>query len=92
MLGDIFGIFNPAGMSRSGLLQTSPSQDLARAMIIQPQRQSQHQSGHVASHLRAGSGSLANLQALREASQRPWNPPASVTGGTVTTGQPLASS
>ena len=54
-----------------------------------PQRQPLHQTSHPA-YLRAGSASLTNLQALREASQRPWNPTTIVTGGTVTTGQLLS--
>lgn len=87
LLGDMFGIFNSGGISRSGLLQASPPQDLARSATSLPQRQSQHQTSHPA-FLRAGSGSLTNLQALREASQRPWNPSTIVSGGTVTTGRP----
>ncbi len=83
----MFGIFNPGGMSRGGLLQSSPPQDLARSAMSLPQRQPQHQTSHPA-YLRAGSASLTNLQALREASQRPWNPSTIVTGGTVTTGRP----
>lgn len=79
LLGDMFGIFHSGGMSGSGLLP-SPPQDLARA-LSQPQRHPQYLGG--------GSSSLANLQALREASQRPWNPSAPVTGGNVTTGQLL---
>lgn len=75
----MFGIF-----SSGGGLSPSPSQDLAKA-LSQPQRQAPHQNAPVA-FLGAGS-SLSSLQALREASQGPWNPSAPMSGGTVTTGQ-----
>lgn len=38
-------------------------------------------------YLGGGSSTLTSLQALREASQRPWNPSAPMLGGTVTTGE-----
>ena len=78
----MFGIFSSGGFSGAGL-SPSPSQDLARA-LAQSQRQPQHPAGHAAY---LGPGGISSLQALREASQRPWNPSAPMMGGTITTGQ-----
>ena len=80
----MFGIFNSGGLSGTGL-SPSPPQDLAQA-LSQPQRQPQHQTSHMA-YLGGGSSTLTSLQALREASLRPWNPSAPMLGGTVTTGE-----
>ena len=78
----MFGIFSSGGFPGPGL-SPSPSQDLARA-LAQSQRQPQHQAAQAAY---LGPGGISSLQALREASQRPWNPSAPMMGGTITTGQ-----
>ena len=80
----MFGIFSSGGFPGPGL-SPSPSQDLARA-LAQSQRQPQHQAAQAAY---LGPGGIPSLQALREASQRPWNPSAPMMGGTITTGQPF---
>ena len=78
----MFGIFSSGGFPGPGL-SPSPSQDLARA-LAQSQRQPQQQAAQAAY---LGRGGISSLQALREASQRPWNPSAPMMGGTITTGQ-----